>query len=136
MRKQHTYAASGFELLKGSTQEDEARRLHLKYDHVMKFLHPLLRPSEVDKIKKRGTVVCVYDCYGRDVLDWVTIWMFRHNVAGRIHHYLGAKIVGKSVEPVFNLHGAYSCSSSELCRKIPSSIMNKLTHLSPIIQRL
>ncbi|KAL8133812.1 putative B3 domain-containing protein At4g03170 [Apium graveolens] len=132
------------------TQEDQVRLL-LKYGHVMQFLHPLLRPSEIDKIKKRGMVVCVYDRYGRmyemvfrlwgtkayvittrnwfefcidhgleKVLDWVTIWMFRHNVTGRICFVITSerRCFAKAIEPVFDLpvvarkKRTKSCSSS------------------------
>lgn len=137
-------------LTRTDTQEDQLRLL-LKYDHVVKFLHPLLRPSELDRIKKRGMVVCVYDCNGRmyemvfrlwgtkayvittrnwfefcvdhgleQVLDWVTIWMFRHNVSGRICFVITSerRFGSKAVEPVFDLpvtarkKRSKSCSSS------------------------
>ncbi|KAK1401276.1 TF-B3 domain-containing protein [Heracleum sosnowskyi] len=122
-------------LTRSDTKKTQGRLL-FKYNHVVKFLHPLLRPSEVDKIKKRGMIVCVYDCYGRmyemvftlwgskayvittrnwfefcvdhglkRVLDWVTIWMFRHNVTGRICFVITSerRFLEKAVEPVFDL---------------------------------
>ncbi|KAK1361888.1 hypothetical protein POM88_046362 [Heracleum sosnowskyi] len=134
--------------LTGSDIQLNQVRLLLNYRHVMKFLHPLLRPSEVDKIKKKGMVVCVYDCYGRMYemvftlwgtkayvittrnwfefcvdhgfkkdLDWVTIWMFRHNVSGRICFVITSerRFLGKAVEPVFDLPLAARKKRSKSC---------------------
>lgn len=125
-------------------------RLLLKYNYVTKFLHPLLRPSEIDKIKKRGMLVCVYDRNGRMYemvfrlwatkayvittpnwfhfctdhglkkdLDWVTLWMFRHNVTGRICFLVTWERRGfaKPIQPVFDLSSVVRKKRTKVCNR-------------------
>lgn len=142
--------------LTGSDTQENQVRLLLKHKDVIQFLHPLLRPSEVDRIKKRGMYIDVYDCHGKmyqmvfrlwglkayvittrnwyefcidhgleQVLDWVTIWMFRHNVTGRICFVINSerRIVSRAVRPVFDFpvsarkKRTKSCSSSDSKRR-------------------
>ncbi|KAK1384513.1 hypothetical protein POM88_022248 [Heracleum sosnowskyi] len=136
--------------LTGSDIQENQVRLLLKYRHVMQFLNPLLRPSEIYKIKKSGLTVCVYDCFGKmyemvfslwgtkayvittrnwfqfcvdhgfqTLLDWVTVWMFRHTLTGRICFVITSerRIFSKAIEPVFHLPAAARKKRSKGCSR-------------------
>ncbi|KAK1351398.1 hypothetical protein POM88_054371 [Heracleum sosnowskyi] len=136
--------------LTGSDIQENQVRLLLKYRHVMQFLNPLLRPSEIYKIKKSGLTVCVYDSNGKmyemvfslwgtkayvittrnwfqfcvdhgfqTLLDWVTVWMFRHTLTGRICFVITSerRIFSKAIEPVFHLPAAARKKRSKGCSR-------------------